>query len=97
MSRRIDLCYLLVYLGFVTIRLQMVADKTITLDEIRPWESVWNLKAMIQDKERIPAEQQILKFGDKVLKNGNSLSSYGIQGNASLLLSRLPGTIVCIK
>lgn len=79
----------------MTIRLKTVTNRRITLQRVRQWESVQGLKVLIQGKERIPAEQQILNFGHTILENERALADYGIDEKTMLQLSLLLGTFVC--
>ena len=52
--------------------------KTITL-EVKPSDSIENVKAKIQDQEGILAGRIKLVFAGKILEAGRTLSDYNIQ------------------
>mmetsp|Transcript_109556 Transcript_109556/g.153352 ORF Transcript_109556/g.153352 Transcript_109556/m.153352 type:complete len:208 (+) Transcript_109556:23-646(+) len=51
---------------------------------VQPSDSVESVKAVIESRQGVPAEEQRLVFGGKVLEDGRSLADYNVEQESTL-------------
>jgi len=57
-----------------------------TLDDIDPSETIYAIKQKIQEKNGIPAHQQVFIFAGKQLDNKKSLYDYSVKSGDTITL-----------
>lgn len=74
-----------------------LSGKTITL-EVLPSDTIVNVKRTIQGLEGLPADNQKLVFGGKVLEDSRTCGDYNIQKDSTVhLVLRLGGYQVGLR
>ena len=73
-----------------------LTGKTLTL-EVKPSDSVWEMKAQIEDEKGIPPDQQRLISAGRTLEDVCTLSDYNIQRGSTLYLALYGSVYIFVK
>ena len=74
------------FLGSMTIFVKKFTGKRITL-EVKPSDSIKNVKAKIQAKEGVlPVEQRLICYGKHMAEDTRTLYDYNIQNESTISL-----------
>ena len=79
--------HLLLRLGNLQVFVKTQTGKTIVL-EVHLSHTIEQVKAIVQDKEGIPTDQQRLRFAGEQLEDKNSFYYYDIQSKSTLSLEQ---------
>ncbi|KAJ0817851.1 putative Ubiquitin-like domain-containing protein [Helianthus annuus] len=75
--------------------IKMLTGETITL-EVKPSDTIHNIKAKIQDVVDIPPDEQELIFNEMYLHDIDTLASYNISSKSTLTFTRTSGGLMRI-
>jgi hypothetical protein len=69
------------------IQVKTLTSRTITLNEVSKHNTISDLKAMIQEKAKLPIASHRLTFESKPLSDDNTLASYDIVAGSTVVLT----------
>ncbi|KAJ0628158.1 polyubiquitin-B [Helianthus annuus] len=79
--------------GFMHIFIKTLDGKTITV-EVKPFDTIQNVKSAIYNMEGTPHCQQRLIYGNKQLEDSHTLADYDVHHESTIhLVLRIPGAI----
>ncbi|KAM0053211.1 putative Ubiquitin-like domain-containing protein [Helianthus debilis subsp. tardiflorus] len=76
------------FMGMQILIKTAIGDQSVTLD-VKPSHTIWNLKAMIQDKIDIPQHEQELFFNEMALRDFDTLVDCNIYAESTLTVMRI--------
>ncbi|KAJ0624347.1 putative Ubiquitin-like domain-containing protein [Helianthus annuus] len=76
------------FMGMQILIKTAIGDQSVTLD-VKPSHTIWNLKAMIQDKIDIPQHEQELIFNEMALHDFDTLVDCNIYAESTLTVMRI--------
>ncbi|CAG9324048.1 unnamed protein product [Blepharisma stoltei] len=71
--------------GGMQVIVSTLVGKKVTFN-VDPLDMVDRLKALIEESQHVPADQQKIAFGGELLQNGRSLASYNIMEGSRLFM-----------
>jgi hypothetical protein len=68
----------------MTIFVKTITGRTISINDVKPSDSIYQVRTKIQEKEGVPPEYGKLVFAGMKLLNEKSVSSYNIRNESTL-------------
>ena len=76
--------------GGMKIHVKTQSNETISI-EVKPSDTIQNVKTKIQEQESIPLDEQCLKLDGKILQNERTIFDYNIYKDYTLHLTNITG------